>query len=158
MARRLLGLAVVSVAALVLAGGAAATLSLTLGSAPSFGVTLDGTDQAPAFSLGMTVGGMNGAFNITASATQFTAGSNLLGFPTVTGMTTGACTGGGCITPVNTIVAYPIGLTGTAQKIYSSLVGKQSAPLTQDMTLAVGGNAFAGSYTSTLTLTIASGP
>ncbi len=160
MAPRLAAITFAVAAALAFAGGAAAALTLTFGTAPSFNVSLDGTDQTVAFSFTMTVaGGTNSGWNITASATQFTASGNTLGYPTVTGVPAGACTGSSCTNAVN-LSTYPIALTGTAQKIFSDQAGagKGSIPLTANMTMAVGGNAFAGAYASTLTLTIVSGP
>lgn len=145
--------------ALAFADQASAALALVIGTAPSFTVTLDGSDQVPVFTLGMTASGSNGAFNVTAGATAFTVSTYTLAPPTVTGVATGACTGGGCGTPVNTIAAYPILLTAGAQKIYSaSAAAKGAIPLTANLTLAVPGNAFSGAYVSTLTLTIVSGP
>jgi hypothetical protein len=161
VAPRLAALIVVIAAALAFAGGAVAALSLTFGTAPSFSVSLDGTDQTVPFSFTMTVsGGTNSGWNITASATQFTVTGHNLGYPTVTSVPSGACSGGGCTNAVNLISAYPIVLGGTAQKIFSDQAGagKGTIPLTANMTMAVGGNAFAGSYASTLTLTIVSGP
>jgi len=152
---------VVLAAALALAGGAAAALSLTLGTAPSFSVNLDGTDQSVPFSFTMSIsGGTNSGWNVTASATQFTASGHTLAIPTVTSVPAGACTGSSCTNAVNLITTYPVALTGTAQKIFSDQAGagKGTIPLTANLTLAVPGNAFAGSYTSTLTLAIASGP
>lgn len=161
MAPKVTALALVVAAALALAGGAAAALSLTLGTAPSFTVNLDGTDQSVPFSFTMTVsGGSNAGWNITASATQFTVSGHTLAAPTVTGVPAGTCSGGGCADAVNLITSYPIALTGTAQKIFSDQAGagKGTIPLTANLTLAVPGNAFAGAYTSTLTLAIATGP
>jgi len=161
VAPRLAALTFAVAAALALAGGAAAALTLTLGNAPSFNVSLDGTDQTVPFSFTMTVsGGTNSGWNVSASATQFTASGNTLGYPTVTSVPAGACTGSSCTNAVNLISTYPIALTGSAQKIFSDQAGagKGSIPLTANMTMSVGGNAFAGAYASTLTLTIASGP
>ncbi|MHB8643746.1 MAG: hypothetical protein ACYDA3_12775 [Gaiellaceae bacterium] len=161
MAHRLAALTVVVAAALAFVGGAAAALSLTLGTAPSFNVSLDGTDQTVPFSFTMTVAGANNSgWNITASATTFTASGHSLGLPTLTSIPAGACTGGGCSNAVNLTTSYPIALTGTAQKIFSDQAGsgKGTIPLTANLTIGVGGNAFAGSYASTLTLTIVSGP
>jgi len=159
VAPRLAALTVAVAAALALAGGAAAALSLALGTAPSFGVTLDGTDQTPAFSFTMTVtGGTNSGWNITASATQFTASGHTLNAPTVTSVAFDSCSGSGC-TPTNS-VTWPVALTGTAQKIYNAArnTGKGTVHLTTNLTMSVPGNAFAGSYASTLTLAIATGP
>ena len=154
----LVAAAVVAGLALALAGEAAGALGLTLGTAPSFTVTLDGSDQTQPFTLDLTATGASGAFNVTASATVFTVGTKALARPTVTGVATGACTGGGCTDATNTIATYPILLTAAAQKIYSTASAKGSIPLTASLTLAIPGNAFAGAYTSTLTVTIASGP
>ena len=144
--------------ALALAGEASAALGLTLGTAPSFTVTLDGTDQTPAFSFTASATGTNGAFNVTASSTVFTAGIKTLGSPTVTGVTPGTCTGGGCVNAVNTITSYPILLTAASQKIFSTNTAKGTIPLTANLTMSVPGNSFTGAYVSTLTVTVVSGP
>jgi hypothetical protein len=148
-------------AALALVGGAAAAqLTLTLGTAPSFGVNLDGTDQSVPFSFTMTVtGGGSAGWNISAAATAFTAGGHSLGFPTVTGVPNSACSGSHCVDPTNG-TTYPVALVASAVKIYSAAAatGQGTIPLTANLTLSVPGNAFAGAYTSTLTLAIASGP
>jgi WxL domain surface cell wall-binding len=159
VAPRLAALTVVIAAALAFVAGAAAALSLTLGTAPSFNVTLDGTDQAPAFNFTMQVSGAaNAGWNITASATSFTAGAHTLNAPTVTSVALTSCTGGSC-TPTNSIT-WPVALTGAAQKIYNAAAGtgKGTVNLQANCTMSVPGNAFAGSYASTLTLTIATGP
>jgi hypothetical protein len=157
VARRLgLGL-LFSAAALSLAGGAAAALALTASNV-GFGLTITGADQTPPFSFNMSATGTNGAFNITMSATQFQSGGDSLGFPMLTGIVTGACTGGGCRNATNTITGYPMAIDGTAKKIYSTADAKGTIPLTANLTLGLPGNAFAGAYASTFTLTIASGP
>lgn len=153
----------VSAAALVLATGAAAALSLALGAGPTFTLTLDGSDKTATASFTMTVTntGATGTlgWNITASQTPLTSGSNSLGYATVTGVTASACSGGGCADPTNS-VTFPIALSGTAVKIYNAALntGRGTNPLTANLSLGVPGNAFAGSYTSTMTLSIASGP
>jgi hypothetical protein len=157
MLRRLaVGLSV-SASALVIATGAVAAIGLTVNDF-GFSLTLDGTDQTAPFSFAMTATSVpNGGFNITASTTAFTVAGHSLGFPTLTGMLTGACQGPGCKDATNT-TTYPIALTGSAQKIYSSSAGKGDIPLTANLTLSVPGNAYAGAFTSTFTLTIATGP
>jgi hypothetical protein len=158
MPTRLIATSLAGALALAFAGESSAALGLTIGTAPTFIVTLDGTDQTPAFALGPTATGTNGAFNITASATVFTVGTQTLVRPTVTGISTGSCTGGACIDAANTIASYPILLTAAAQKIYSTATAKAAIPLTASLTVSVPGNALAGAYASTLTLTIVSGP
>ena len=156
MLRRLAAGLSIAATALVLATGAVAAIGLTANDF-GFSLTLDGTDQTASFSFPMSATGTNGAFNITASTTAFTIPGHSLGFPTLTGITTGACTGGGCQNATNT-VTYPIALSTSTQKVYSTANAKQTIPLTANLTLSVPGNAFAGAYTSTFTLTIANGP
>jgi hypothetical protein len=156
MLRRLAAGLSITATALVLATGAAAAIGLTA-SDFGFSLTLDGTDQTAPFSFAMQATGTNGAFNITASTTAFTIPGHSLGFPTLTGITTGACTGGGCQNATNT-VTYPIALSTSTQKVYSTANAKQTIPLTANLTLSVPGDAYAGAYTSTFTLTIANGP
>jgi len=160
VAPRLAALTVAIAAALALAGGAAAALSLTLGTPPSFGVTLDGTDFTQAFSFTMQVAGAtNSGWNITASATSFTAGTHTVSPATVTSVAYNSCTGGNCSAPTNS-VTWPIALTGIAQKIENAAAGtgKGTINLTANMTMPISGNMFAGSYASTLTLAVVSGP
>ena len=156
MLRRLALGAIVSAAALVTATGAAAAIGLTVSNF-GFALTITGADQTAPFSFGMTATGTNGGFNLTMSTTQFQAGGNSLGYPTLTGISTGTCTGGGCQNASNT-TTYPIALDATTKKVYSSAVGKATIPLTANLTLSLPGNAYAGSYSSTFTLTIANGP
>jgi hypothetical protein len=156
MLRRLaVGLSV-SASALVIATGAVAAIGLTASNF-GFALTLDGTDQTAPFSFAMSATGTNGAFNITASTTAFTIPGHSLGFPTLTGIATGACQGGGCQNATNTIT-YPIALSTSTQKIYSTANAKGTIPLTANLTLSLPGNAYAGAYASTFTLTIANGP
>ena len=160
MASKLTAITIIAAAALALTGSAAAALSFAFGTAPSFSATLDGTDQTSTSTLPVTVSGANGAFSFTASATQFNNGSHTLAYPTVTAASTGACTGGACITATNTITGYPLSLASTV-KIYSTADSKGAMPITFNLALPVAGNAFASGgtpYSSTLTLTIASTP
>jgi hypothetical protein len=156
MLRRGALVSIVSAAALVIATGAAAAIGLTVSSF-TFAPTISGADQSVPFSFSMSATGTSGPFNITMSATPFQAGSYSLGFPTLTNVSTGACTGGGCVNAANTI-GYPIAVDASTQKIYSTPTAKQTIPLTADLTLALPGNAYAGSYTSTFAVTIATGP
>ena len=163
MLRRLaVGLSV-SASALVLATGAGAAVSLALGAGPTFTLTLTGADQTATSSFTMTVTNTgstgNNGWNITASQTSLTSGSNSLGYSTVIGVTAGGCSGGSCSDPTNS-VTYPVALSGTAVKIYNAALntGRGTNPLTANLTLGVPGNAVAGTYTSTMTVSIASGP
>jgi ABC-type transport system substrate-binding protein len=154
----------VVVAALVAAPAAAAALGVTTPATASFAITLDGTDQTATFTLPMSVSGAtNTGWNLTASATQFSAGGGNVFPATATSVTTvsddASCTGGGCSNPTNS-VTWPITLGTTAQKIYNAALntGKGSNVETATLAVAVPANVFSGSYTSTVTITIASGP
>jgi hypothetical protein len=135
-------------------------LGFTFGTAPTFSATLNGADLTSTAALPVTATSANGAFSFTASASQFDNGSHTLGFPTVTGASTGACIGAGCADATNTIVGYPLSLASTV-KIYSTANAKKDIPITFDLALVIPGNAFASGgtpYSSTLTLTIAATP
>jgi hypothetical protein len=153
----------VLVAALVAAPAAAAALAVSTPSTASFSITLDGTDQAPTFAIPMTVSGATTTgWNLQATATQFTSGANT--FPaTATTFTAGAddasCSGGGCSNPTNS-VTWPVTLSATAVKVYNAAVntGKGGNVVTGTFAVAVPASVFSGTYTSTVTITIASGP
>jgi hypothetical protein len=143
---------------------AAGSLSLTTTSAPSASFVLDGTDQSANLPTALAVVDSTGSglgWNVTESATQFTAtGGKTLNAPTAT-TTSAVCKSGASCTPAtNSITAYPITLTGTAVKIFNAAAasGLGRIDLTSGLGVSVPGNALAGSYTSTVTVSIVSGP
>jgi hypothetical protein len=165
-----LGLLVGAAGALVLSGSAPAALTLTIGAAPSLSLTLTGADQAPSYAVGLTVantGSGNGSgWNLTITSTQFTAGSHTLstGASTISGISVGTCGGGGCNQPSNAI-SYPVALPAgspapSAVKFFNAAAGsgKGTVTLTPTVQVTVPGNSYAGTYTSVLTISLASGP
>jgi hypothetical protein len=123
-------------------------------------VTLTGTDQTATVSAALTPSDMSGnasGWNVQATSTTFTnAASQTL--PTT------ATAPGNCDLPTNS-VAYPLTLPAgatapTAVKVYNAAAGTGGGPLTLTLSfrLTVPAKAYNGSYSSTWTFTIASGP
>jgi hypothetical protein len=163
-----------------LADSATATASITAGSltevassTPSFSATLNGTDQSVT-SNAMTLAakdrrGSGAGWNLTITSTQFTTGGGsaqtLSTSATTVTAVSSVCAGGGtCTNPTNSI-AYPLtvpaGSTApTAVKLFNSAVnsGLGDFTLTPNFSLAVPANAYAGSYSSTMTFSMVSAP
>jgi hypothetical protein len=117
---------------------------------------------------------------VNLSATTFTNGSNVLSntgtfsvngdpvtAPTTTTAPATACvTAGNCTLPTDGVSAYPVAVTTaatapTSTKIYSATAnsGLGNVQLSSiGYWLAVPATAFAGSYVSTLTFAVATGP
>jgi len=169
----ILGTAAVALAAATVALGAtlnpsavitgAAGISLNLPSNPSISTTLDGTDQVASWSalLGIVDARGSGAgWNLTVSETTFSDGSgHTLAPGTLMGVSS-ACRAGNSCTAATNSVTYPITLTGTAAKFFNSAAntGLGKIDVTPTVDVAIPGNAYAGTYTSTVTLAAVSGP
>jgi hypothetical protein len=171
--------AALAVAAVAIAGTVTATatvngagaLVLTHGGTASVGpVTLDGTDQTVNYTLPLSItdarGNGNG-WNATITSTTFNDGSgHTLGTSAsdVSGVTASCLAGGTCTAPTNSI-SYPLtvpagGTAPTAVKLFNSAVttGMGRFTVTPTVGVAVPGNAWAGTYTSTVTVAAVSGP
>jgi hypothetical protein len=159
-------------AAAALAGNLTATatvagtagISLNLPSGPSFSSTLDGTDQTVSYSplLGLVDARGGGAgWNLQVSATAFSDGSgHSLAAGQVSSVAT-ACTGTNtCTAPTSSGITYPLPISGTAGKFFSAALntGLGKVNVTPTIDIVIPGNAFAGTYTSTVTLAAATGP
>ena len=146
----------------------AGVLSATTATSPSFSVALDGTDKTPSYTLPIHVAdtrNTSSGWNLSATTTQFTTGgatpSTLpTNASTTTGVTT-SCAVAPCISPTNT-VSYPVSLIagGAAAKIFTAASGTGTGEhtITPTVQVAVPASTTAGSYTSTLTVTVANGP
>jgi hypothetical protein len=163
--------ATVGVTSVVSAG---ATLSVASGTPPSFNVTLNGVDQTVNYNLPMVVvdarGGTLG-WNLTVTSTTFTDGSAGTGHSfaanasTITAVTPTCGANSTCLLPINNIANTNLGLpgaAGAAVKYFnaSSAAGAGRGTIDVDATVAVAipANVFAGSFTSTVTVAISSGP
>jgi hypothetical protein len=109
--------------------------------------------------------GSGAGWNVTATSTTFTSGARTL--PTTAAQITAAnvsSASGNCSLPVNQI-NYPVAVPASASapaavKVFDAGAGSGAGPVTVGLTanLNVPGNARVGTYTSTWTLTLASGP
>jgi putative surface cell wall-binding protein len=146
-------------------------LSVATSSSPSFSASLDSGDATASYSLALNTvdtRGTGAGWNETITSTQFTTGGAspqtlATNASTATGVTT-ACASGTCTNPTNAIsypVAVPAGATApTAVKVFNAAAnsGLGKFTITPTVSVFVPQNTFAGTYTSTLTISIVSGP
>jgi hypothetical protein len=158
----------VLLAALVAAPAAygAATLSLTVNTASPVtapAVTLNGVDQTKTFSVSTSItytGGQNTAgWNLTAAAPAPTSGSSALPALTVTGVSAGSCSGSNCVDPQNS-VAWPVTLSSAPAKIFNAAVntGQGTVALTSTYQVAYPANVLPGTYSTTVSFAVTTGP
>ena len=160
------------------AGATSATATLTAGSlafvsappAVSFSATLNGANQTLTTTQALDVSDATGSgtgWNITSTSTTFNTGSHTLSTAATTVPTspTVACDASVTCTTATPNVSYPYSLPAaatapTATKLYNATAntGMGNQTVTPSWSLAVPGNAYAGSYTSTWTLSLVSGP
>jgi hypothetical protein len=136
----------------------------------SFSATLGGADQTVTSNQGIDVSDATGSgtgWNLTATSTTFTTGTHSLSTSatTVSSAPSVACDAGTTCTTATNSVTYPYSLPAattapTATKLYNAAAntGMGNQTVTVAWKLAVPGNAYAGSYTSTWTLSLVSGP
>jgi hypothetical protein len=169
----MLGTAAVALAATTVAFGGtitptatisgAAGMSLNLPANPSLTSTLDGTDQLVSWSalLGIVDARGSGAgWNLTVSATSFSDGSGHSLAPGTVASVASVCRAGNSCTAATNSVTYPITLSGTAAKFFNAAAntGLGKVDVTPTVDVSVPGNAYAGTYTSTVTLAAVTGP
>ena len=136
----------------------------------NFSDTLNGKDQTVTATQALDIGDARGSgagWNITATSTTFTAGAVTLSTTatTVQSAPTIACDSGAtCLFATNSI-SYPYTLPAatsapTATKVFNSALntGMGDQTVTVTWTLAITGKTLAGSYTSTWTLSLVTGP
>jgi hypothetical protein len=129
---------------------------------------LTGRDQTISTPLTLSPNDQSGSgagWNLTASSTTFTASGHTL--PTTAAQITAAsasAAAGNCSLPVNQIT-YPVTVPASASppaavKVFDAAPASGAGPVSVALTanLNVPGNARTGTYTSTWTLTPASGP
>jgi hypothetical protein len=144
--------------------GGTAGVSLNLPSNPSVTDTLDGTDQTVSYApvLGIVDARGSGAgWNLTISATSFSDGSGHTLAPGTVSAVAQAChSGSSCSAASSSGISYPLTVTGTAAKLFNAALGSGMGKLdiTPTVQVQIPGNAYAGTYTSTVTLAAATGP
>ena len=141
-----------------------AGVSLTFPSNPSISNTIDGSDQTATYApvLGVVdARGTGAGWNLTMSATSFSDGSgHTLAPGTVTAAAQACHSGSSCTAATSSGISYPLTLTGTAAKVFNAATstGLGKVDVTPTVEVAVPGNAYAGTYTSTVTIAAATGP
>jgi hypothetical protein len=167
LSRLALSVLALSLGTLGFSAGGFGALSITTPATASFSVALDGTDQAPVYQLPVTVtaSGQQTGWHLLVSATQFVNGSYT--FPATASQVVSvtppaACSGGSCSLPIASgLIVYPITLPNTGgAAIYSAASGSGQATnvMTASVQVSTPANVYAGTYTSTVTVTIAAGP
>ena len=141
-----------------------AGVSMNVPATASFTDTLDGTDQTVSYSSQLGVvdaRGTGGGWNLQISATNFSDGSGHTLLPGTVSAASQAChSGSSCTSATNSGVTLPLTVTGTAAKFFNAAAntGLGKIDVTPTVQVAVPGNAYAGTYTSTVTLAAATGP
>jgi hypothetical protein len=140
------------------------SLSLTHAATASLSSTLDGTDQTVTYSPVLSVvdsRGTGAGWNLTVSATNFSDGSgHTLAPGTITGATAVCKAGNSCTAATSSGITYPLTVNGTAAKLFNAAVntGLGKIDVTPTFAVSIPGDAYAGTYTSTVTLASVSGP
>ena len=146
-------------------------LSASTTAAPSLSATITGQDQTVNYSLPINVidsTGTGAGWNLTITSTQFsTSGAPADTLPTTASTvisSMSACATSSCTDPTNT-VAYPFtipaGVTPPAPvKLFNAAMGTGmgSFTVTPSVNILIPGSTLAGTYTSTISLAIVSGP
>jgi len=151
---------------------APAAFSVATQASPSFGLTLDGTDQTGVSTLVVRVtqtdAGANGktGWNLTIDSTPLESAGGAQLAPDATSLVSGGytCAVGPCTNPVNTVgppLAIPAGSPPPpAVKVFNAAknTGLGVFDLTENLHTLVRANADAGSYTSTMTVALGRRP
>jgi WxL domain surface cell wall-binding len=162
------------------AGATSATATLTAGSlafvsappAVTFSATLDGSNKTPTATQALDIGDATGSgagWDITATSTTFSccAGGHTLSTSatTIQSAPSLACDASTTCTTASNSITYPYTLPAgasapTATKIYNAATnsGMGDQTVTPTWQLSVPASTFAGTYTSTWTLSLVSGP
>ncbi len=148
----------------------AGTLSVSVPATIGFSDTLNGLDQTVTATLAVDVRDATGSGNgwsLTATSTQFTSSSNTLATNSVTVATApgDACDSGATCALASNSIPYPYSLPAgsgppSASKLFDAAAstGMGDQTVTPTLTLAVPASTYAGSYSSTWTISLVSGP
>ncbi|HZQ80565.1 MAG TPA: hypothetical protein VFB25_01160 [Gaiellaceae bacterium] len=126
-------------------------------------VTLSGDDQTKTFTIvtqvAYTGGNATAGWKVEAAATTPTSGTKTLPALAVTNGTY-SCVSSCSSNPSPTGISYPITLSSTAVPIYNAntSTGKGTFNVTSTFQVTYPANIFPGTYSSTVTLTAATGP
>jgi hypothetical protein len=146
------------------------TLSVAGIGSPSFPVVLNGVDQTKTYTLsesvidarGLSTGG---GWNLTITSTQFSDGAGHT-FPanasTITGVNSSCGANSTCAKPTNGVansnLSVPISPSTVPYFNAANATGLGTVTVDATVTVGVPANVFAGSYSSTVTVSIVAGP
>jgi hypothetical protein len=138
-----------------------AGIGVNLPSAPTFTATLAGADQTVTYapSLGIVdARGTGAGWHLSASATALTDGTHNLA-QQVTSVAQACHASDTCTVPSSSLT-LPVTVGTVASNFYSAAVGfgLGRIDVTPTVTVAIPGNSYAGSYTSTVTFAATTGP
>jgi len=143
-------------------------LTLGAGDAPAVSATLNGTDQTVSDDFTISVNDFRGTgagWNLQITSTAFSDGSHSLSNSAskITAMNV-ACDQGTCTNPTSAI-SYPLTVPAdatapTAVKLFNAVLNTGMGDFTVTPTFAVAlpANTYAGNYSSTITLSLVTGP
>jgi WxL domain surface cell wall-binding len=139
------------------------TVSVNVPSSSTLTDTLDGTDQTVTYAPALGVAdarGTGGGWNLTVAATTFSDGTHTLAPGAVSAVAQACHSGSTCTQATSTGFTYPLTVGSTATKFFSaaSQTGLGKVDVTPTISVAIPGNAYAGTYTSTVTIAAATGP
>jgi hypothetical protein len=148
----------------------AGSLALSNGSTATITDTLDGTDQSVGYTLPLTLTdarGTGAGWNLTVTSTTFSDGSGhtlATGASSIASVAMVCVVGGTCTNPTNAIT-YPVTMPAAvsapaAIKLFNSAAttGLGRFTITPTINVAIPGNSYAGTYSSTITVAAVSGP
>ena len=139
----------------------------------SFSATLNGLDQTLTSNQALDVGDATGSgtgWNITATSTTFTTGGGApkllsTSATSITSAPTASCDASATCTTATNSITYPYVLPAaatapTATKVFNAAAntGMGNQTLTPAWKLAIPASTYAGTYTSTWTISLVSGP
>jgi hypothetical protein len=148
----------------------AGSMSVSHGATASVSATLDGTDQTANYTIPLSITDARGSgagWNATITSTLFDNGSGSTfsaSSSSISGVTSACVAGGTCTAPTNALgypLTVPAGATAPAAvKFFNSAAntGMGRFTVTPTIGVTIPGNAFAGTYSSTVTVAVASGP
>ena len=141
-----------------------AGISLNLPANPSISSTLDGTDQTASYApiLGLVdARGLGSGWNLQISATTFSDGAgHTLAQGQVASVGQACKAGSTCTLATSSGITYPLSIGTVAAKVFNAALntGLGKIDITPTINVAIPGNAYAGTYTSTVTLAATTGP
>jgi hypothetical protein len=148
----------------------AGSIALSSGATATLTDVLDGSDQTVGYTVPLNLTDARGSgagWNLTLTSTTFTdASSHTLSTTASTIASVAmACVGGNSCTAATNSITYPVTVPAAATapaavKVFNSALNTGMGKLTVTPTIdvAIPGNSYAGTYTSTLTVAAVSGP